>query len=144
MLEEGLLAMKTEGLQERGVIWAISGGLSPTFTPIVIHEGSPGWHDAVLGDVDGGGGVGIVSKVWNADGSNYHVDYWRNDIIRQTATASDRRGAANGIQGNVISSADSTAVSSSSMLRPGPGGSANAPPTGSILCLRKTLLLRPC
>jgi len=22
----------------------------------------------------------IVSKVWNADGPNYHVDYWRNDI----------------------------------------------------------------
>ena len=53
---------------------------------MVIHEGRPGWHDAVLADIDADGAIDIVSKVWNTDwneqGHNYHVDYWRNDINR--------------------------------------------------------------
>ena len=61
-------------------------GHAPTFTPVVIHEGHPGWHDAALGEFEGDGAVGIVSKVWNTDWNagprNYHVDYWRNDINR--------------------------------------------------------------
>ena len=86
MMAKGLLPMKPEGLKERGVIWASSGGREPTFEPVVIHEGRPGWHDAVLADIDGDGAIDIVSKVWNTDwnkqGRNYHVDYWRNDINR--------------------------------------------------------------
>ena len=80
MTRDGRLPMKPEGLRERGVIWANTGGNPPVFQPVVIHEGRPGWHDAVLGDVDGDGDMDIISKVWNADGPNYHVDYWRNDI----------------------------------------------------------------
>jgi hypothetical protein len=76
--------MKPDGLKERGVIWVNSGGRKPTFEPVVIHEGRPGWHDAVLGDVDGNGAIDIVSKVWNThwnkEGHNYHVDYWKNRI----------------------------------------------------------------
>ncbi len=53
---------------------------SPLFKPIVIHEDNPGWHDAVLPDVDGDGDMDIVNKVWNADSPAYHVDFWRNDI----------------------------------------------------------------
>ena len=86
MMAKGLLPMKPEDLKERGVIWVNSGGRSPTFEPVVIHEGRPGWHDAVLADIDGDGAIDIVSKVWNTDwnkqGRNYHVDYWRNDINR--------------------------------------------------------------
>ena len=78
-IADGLLAMKPEGLRERGVIWLNGGGPNPSFTPVVLHEGRPGWHNAALGDVDGDGDVDIVSKVWNADGPNYHVDSWRND-----------------------------------------------------------------
>ena len=33
-----------------------------------------------LADLDGEGDMDIIRKVWNADGPNYHVDYWRNDI----------------------------------------------------------------
>ena len=84
MMAKGLLPMKPEGLKERGVIWVNVGGPSPKFEPVVIHEGRPGWHDAVLGDVDGNGAVDIVTKVWNTDwnkdGRNYHVDYWKNCI----------------------------------------------------------------
>lgn len=80
MMKDGKLPMKPKGLKERGVIWVNSGGTKPTFTPVVIHEGRPGWHDAVLADIDGDGDLDIVSKIWNASGPNYHVDYWRNDI----------------------------------------------------------------
>jgi hypothetical protein len=84
MMEKGLLPMKPEGLKERGVIWVNVGGDDPKFEPVVIHEGRPGWHDAVLGDVDGNGAVDIVTKVWNTDwntgGHNYHVDYWKNCV----------------------------------------------------------------
>jgi len=85
MTERGLLPMKPDGLKERGVIWVNSGGRNPTFEPVVIHEGRPGWHDAVLCDVDGDGAIDIVSKVWNThwnkEGHNYHVDYWKNRIV---------------------------------------------------------------
>jgi hypothetical protein len=84
MMTKGLLPMKPEGLKERGVIWSNSGGREPTFEPVVIHEGHPGWHDAVLGDVDGNGIIDIVTKVWNTDWNqgprNYHLDYWKNCI----------------------------------------------------------------
>jgi len=73
MMKDGKLPMKPPELKEQGVIWVNSG-------PLVIHEGRPGWHDAMLADIDGDVDIDIVSKVWNADGPNYHVDYWRNDI----------------------------------------------------------------
>ena len=80
MEADGLLAMKPPGLQERGVIWVNDGAETPIFTPVVIHSGRPGWHDVAIGDIDGDGDVDMVSKVWNADGPNYHMDFWRNDI----------------------------------------------------------------
>lgn len=82
MTKSGKLAMKPPGLKERGVIWENSGSRSPAFMSVVIHTDNPGWHDAVLGDVDGDGDVDIVTKVWNKDGASYHADYWRNDIDR--------------------------------------------------------------
>jgi hypothetical protein len=48
----------------------------------VIHLDNPGWHDAQLGDVDRDGDVDIVSKIWNADGPSYHLDFWRNELIK--------------------------------------------------------------
>ena len=82
MVKDGLNPMKPEGLKERGVIWVNTGSRDVEFQPTVLSEGRPGWHDAVIGDVNGDGSIDIVSKVWNADGPNYHVDYWRNDSQR--------------------------------------------------------------
>lgn len=87
MVASGKLAMKPSGLKERGVVWIHSGSTPPTFTPRVIQEDNPGWHDASLGDVDGDGDVDIVSKIWNKDGPTYHADYWRNDSVRTNAPA---------------------------------------------------------
>jgi hypothetical protein len=83
MESDGLVAMKPRGLKERGVIWYHNGAPTPRFTPVVIQVDNPGWHDAQLGDVDGDGDVDIISKIWNADGPTYHMDYWRNEIIRE-------------------------------------------------------------
>lgn len=80
MTSNGLLPMKPKDLKERGVIWARTDGKDVEFAPIVIHIDNPGWHDVAAFDVDGDGDTDLVSKVWNADGATYHVDYWRNDI----------------------------------------------------------------
>ncbi len=79
MEAQGKLAMKPRGLKERGVIWENSGTKNPTFVPVVIHVDNPGWHDAVLADVDGDGDTDIITKIWNKDGDTYHADYWRNE-----------------------------------------------------------------
>ena len=79
MEAQGKLAMKPRGLKERGVIWENFGSRVPKFTPVVIHVDNPGWHDAVLADIDGDGDTDIVTKVWNKDGETYHADYWRNE-----------------------------------------------------------------
>ena len=52
---------------------------SPRFTPRVVHEGRPGWHDTVVVDFDGDGDMDLISKVWNTGGRPYHLDLWRND-----------------------------------------------------------------
>ena len=79
--KNGKLPMKPHGLKPRGVIWINSGSNPPVFTPKVIQEGVPGWHDVSIGDVDGDGRIDIVSKIWNKDGPTYHADYWRNDTM---------------------------------------------------------------
>lgn len=77
--EDATRLMKPAGLWERGIIFQNVGAVKhPKFSPIVIHEDNPGWHDALTGDVDGDGDIDIVSKVWNADRPNYHLDYWEN------------------------------------------------------------------
>lgn len=81
MESQGKVVMKPRGLKERGVIWYNKGGHEPSFEIFVIHVDNPGWHGARLGDVDQDGDIDIVSKVWNADGPVYHVDYWRNELI---------------------------------------------------------------
>ncbi len=83
MESQGKLAMKPRGLKERGVIWENVGtAKQPSFRPVVIQIDNPGWHDVVLGDVDGDGDIDIISKIWNKDGETYHADYWRNDNVR--------------------------------------------------------------
>lgn len=73
--------MKPDSLWERGIIFQNIGTIrNPKFTSMVIHEDNPGWHDALTGDVDGDGDIDIVSKVWNADEPNYHLDYWENKL----------------------------------------------------------------
>ena len=83
MEADGRVAMKPIGLTERGVIWYSNRSTYPAFTPRLIKLGNPGWHDAQVGDVDGDGDMDIVSKVWNADGPTYHLDFWRNNNIRK-------------------------------------------------------------
>ena len=80
MVENGLVPMKPEGLEERGVVWENVGTTAaPRFVPRVIHRGRPGWHDTVGVDFDGDGDTDLVSKVWHTGGRPYHVDLWRND-----------------------------------------------------------------
>ncbi len=83
MEAEGKVAMKPAGLKPRGIIWYNQGGKDPVFEIFVIHEGNPGWHDARVGDVDQDGDPDIVSKIWNADGPVYHLDYWRNELYKK-------------------------------------------------------------
>jgi hypothetical protein len=80
MVADGLVPMKPEGLEERGVVWENVGTAgAPHFVPLVIHRGRPGWHDTVAVDFDSDGDLDLVSKVWNTGGRPYHVDLWRND-----------------------------------------------------------------
>ena len=83
MEADGLVAMKPRGLKERGVIWYNDGKKQPGFQIYLINVDNPGWHDAQVGDVDGDGDPDLVTKVWNADGPSYHMDYWRNDLIKE-------------------------------------------------------------
>jgi len=73
--------MKAPGLNERGFFWEnIGRKRRPVFVARIIQTGNPGWHDVQTGDVDGDGDTDIVSKVWNKDGTYYHVDLWKNTL----------------------------------------------------------------
>lgn len=88
MTQQGRVPMKPPGLKPRGVVWANSGGPNPSFVPVVIHVGNPGWHDTAVGDVDGDGAPDLVSKIWNKDGPTYHADFWHNDNRSQKSAPS--------------------------------------------------------
>ena len=87
MESDGKVAMKPRGLKERGVIWYNESKnarvYKPVFKPFIIHIDNPGWHDAVMYDIDNDGDVDIITKIWNSDGPVYHLDYWRNEVIRK-------------------------------------------------------------
>lgn len=73
--------MKPKGLKERGIIFQNVGTVKhPMFSAKLIQVDNPGWHDALIGDVDNDGDIDIVSKVWNADEINYHLDFWENKL----------------------------------------------------------------
>jgi hypothetical protein len=74
--------MKPRMLKERGFLWENTGSRKkPSFEVRIIQVDNPGWHDILVGDVDGDGDMDIVSKVWNKDGSHYHADYWENRSV---------------------------------------------------------------
>jgi len=74
--------MKPRMLKERGFFWENTGSRKkPSFEVRIIQVDNPGWHDVLVGDVDGDGDMDIVSKVWNKDGSHYHADYWENRTV---------------------------------------------------------------
>ena len=48
----------------------------------VLPGSSWGTGGPALADYDRDGDVDIVSKIWNADGPSYHLDFWRNELIK--------------------------------------------------------------